>query len=43
LTALLTVDQAGAEDLGSLSANPYDPDSTAIPFGQYGSRFPEIP
>jgi hypothetical protein len=31
-----------AEDgtfLGVASANPYDPDSTSNPFGQYGSQF----
>lgn len=40
LLMLLTVPQAtGAEDLGTLSANPYDPDSTSNPFGRYGSPF----
>ena len=28
-----------AEDLGSLSANPYDPDSTSNPYGRYGSPY----
>ena len=28
-----------AEDLGELSANPYDPDSTRNPCGRYGSPF----
>ena len=28
-----------AEDLGELSANPYDPDSTSNPYGRYGSPF----
>ena len=28
-----------AEDLGELSANPYDPDSTSNSFGHYGSPF----
>ncbi|BFU88997.1 MAG: hypothetical protein NTAFB01_01840 [Nitrospira sp.] len=28
-----------AEDLGKLSANPFDPDSTANRFGRYGSPF----
>ena len=30
---------AADEYLGKLSANPYDPDSTANPYGQYGSEF----
>lgn len=30
--------QTGAEDLGNLSANPFNPDSTANPFGK-GSPF----
>jgi hypothetical protein len=25
--------------LGNLNANPYDPDSVANPYGQYGSRY----
>ena len=28
-----------AKDLGELSANPYDPDSTSNPYGRYGSPF----
>ena len=28
-----------AEDLGNLSANPYDPESTSNRFGRYGSPF----
>jgi hypothetical protein len=39
LLMLLTVPQATvAEDLGTLSANPFDPDSTSNPFGK-GSPF----
>lgn len=30
---------AQAENLGTLSANPYDPGSTSNPFGRYGSPF----
>jgi hypothetical protein len=28
-----------AEDLGELSANPFNPDSTSNPYGRYGSPF----
>ena len=28
-----------ADDLGELSSNPYDPDSTSNPYGRYGSPF----
>ncbi len=38
LMFLLTA-PAWAEDLGELSANPYDPDSTSNPYGRYGSPF----
>ncbi len=31
--------QAHAEDLGNLSANPYDPESTSNQLGRYGSPF----
>jgi hypothetical protein len=27
------------DDLGKLSENPYDPDSTSNPYGQYGSEY----
>lgn len=30
---------SGRRYLGRLSANPYDPESIANPFGRYGSRF----
>ena len=38
LIILLSVATVNAEDLGNLSANPFDPDSTANPFGK-GSPF----
>jgi hypothetical protein len=39
LLFLLGAAPAWAEDLGELSANPYDPDSTSNPYGRYGSPF----
>ena len=30
---------ASAKDLGELSANPYDPNSTSNPYARYDSRF----
>lgn len=36
---LYGVTALSAEDLGNLSANPFDPDSTSNQFGRYGSPF----
>lgn len=34
---ILGASEARAENLGKLSANPFDPDSTSNPYGRYGS------
>ena len=39
LLVLLGSTATQAEDLGNLSANPSDPDSTSNQFGRYGSPF----
>jgi len=33
------VDPDTGKPLGTLSDNPYDPDSTSNPYGRYGSRY----
>jgi hypothetical protein len=33
------IDQKTGKYLGNLSSNPYDPNSTSNPYGQYGSKY----
>lgn len=33
------IDRQTGKYLGNLSANPYDPNSTSNPYGQYGSKY----
>ena len=35
----ILVDKQTGKYLGSLSSNPYDPNSTSNPYGQYGSKY----
>ena len=35
----ILVDQQTGKYLGNLSSNPYDPNSTSNPYGQYGSKY----
>jgi hypothetical protein len=36
---LVLVDKKTGKYLGTLSSNPYDPDSTSNPHGRYGSEY----
>tara|TARA_Y100001934_G_scaffold265719_1_gene344249 strand:+ start:404 stop:718 length:315 start_codon:yes stop_codon:yes gene_type:complete len=35
----ILVDKQTGKYLGNLSSNPYDPNSTSNPYGQYGSKY----
>jgi cell division protein FtsI/penicillin-binding protein 2 len=35
----ILVDPSTGKYLGTLSANPYDPNSTSNPYGRYGSKY----
>ncbi len=35
----ILIDKQTGKYLGNLSANPYDPNSTSNPYGQYGSEY----